>query len=78
MAKRITSIDVANLAGVSVAAVSRAYTPGASIAAETKRRVMEAAKTLGYQPNVLGYEAGRRSINEMIADGVTPDAVSAG
>ena len=60
MAKRITSIDVANLAGVSVAAVSRAYTPGASIAAKTKRRVMEAAKTLGYQPNVLARSLNQR------------------
>ncbi len=60
VAKQITSIDVANLAGVSVAAVSRAFTPGASIAPETKRRVMEAAKTLGYQPNVIARSLNQR------------------
>jgi len=59
--KRITSVDVANLAGVSVAAVSRAFTPGASIAPATKQRVMEAANTLGYQPNVLARNLNKRS-----------------
>jgi DNA-binding LacI/PurR family transcriptional regulator len=59
--KRITSIDVANLAGVSVAAVSRAFTPGASIAPVTKKRVMEAASTLGYQPNVIARSLNKRS-----------------
>lgn len=59
--KRITSVDVANLAGVSVAAVSRAFTPGASIAPETKKRVLEAASTLGYQPNVIARSLNKRS-----------------
>jgi DNA-binding LacI/PurR family transcriptional regulator len=59
--KRITSIDVANLAGVSVAAVSRAFTPGASIAPATKKRVLEAASTLGYQPNVIARSLNKRS-----------------
>jgi DNA-binding LacI/PurR family transcriptional regulator len=59
-AKRVTSIDVANLAGVSVAAVSRAFTPGASIAPNTKRRVMEAADTLGYHPNVIARSLNQR------------------
>jgi DNA-binding LacI/PurR family transcriptional regulator len=45
--------DVARLAGVSQAAVSRAYTPGASIADETRRRVKAAAEQLGYRPNLL-------------------------
>lgn len=44
--------DVARLAGVSQAAVSRAYTPGASIAELTRTKVMEAAKELGYRPNL--------------------------
>lgn len=59
-AKRITSVDVASLAGVSVAAVSRAFTPGASIAPKTKRRVMEAADTLGYHPNVIARSLNQR------------------
>lgn len=45
--------DVARLAGVSQAAVSRAFTPGASIAAGTRDKVLEAAKALGYRPNLL-------------------------
>lgn len=44
--------DVARLAGVSQAAVSRAYTPGASIAELTRTKVFEAAKQLGYRPNL--------------------------
>ncbi|HEX7858129.1 MAG TPA: LacI family DNA-binding transcriptional regulator [Sphingobium sp.] len=45
--------DVARLAGVSQAAVSRAFTPGASIAKTTRERVMLAADELGYRPNLL-------------------------
>ncbi len=59
--KRITSVDVANLAGVSVAAVSRAFTPGASIAPATRKRVLEAASTIGYQPNVIARSLNKRS-----------------
>jgi DNA-binding LacI/PurR family transcriptional regulator len=45
--------DVARLAGVSQAAVSRAFTPGASIADATRDKVFAAARTLGYRPNLL-------------------------
>jgi len=45
--------DVAALAGVSQAAVSRAFTPGANIADATRARVMIAAKKLDYRPNLL-------------------------
>lgn len=45
--------DVARLAGVSQAAVSRAFTPGASIARGTQAKVLQAAKSLGYRPNLL-------------------------
>lgn len=48
-----TANDVARIAGVSQSAVSRAFTPGASIAAETKLRIIEAARTLGYRPNAI-------------------------
>ncbi len=46
-----------------MAAVSRAFTPGASIAPTTKQRVMEAAKTLGYQPNVIARSLNQRRSN---------------
>lgn len=48
----ITSRDVAAMAGVSQSAVSRCFTPGASIAEETRQRVMRVAAELGYRPNV--------------------------
>jgi DNA-binding LacI/PurR family transcriptional regulator len=49
----ITSHDVARLAGVSQSAVSRAFTPGASISAALREKVKDAALRLGYQPNLL-------------------------
>jgi len=49
----VTSIDVARLANVSQSAVSRTFTPGASVSDNTKQRVLGAAKTLGYRPNAL-------------------------
>lgn len=47
----ITSRDVAAVAGVSQSAVSRCFTPGASIAEETRERVLKVAAELGYRPN---------------------------
>lgn len=48
-----SQLDVAEAAGVSQAAVSRAFTPGASVAPETRARVLAAARSLGYRPNAL-------------------------
>ncbi len=49
----VTSGDVARRARVSQSAVSRAFTPGASVAPETRERIHEAARDLGYRPNAL-------------------------
>ncbi len=49
----VTSSDVARLADVSQSAVSRTFTPGASVSAKTRARVMAAADQLGYRPNRL-------------------------
>lgn len=49
----ITLKDVAERAGVSRAAVSRTFTPGASVAPATRTRVEKAASELGYSPNLL-------------------------
>lgn len=49
----VTSADVAALAQVSQSAVSRAFSPGASVSAQTRKRVLEAAAQLGYRPNAL-------------------------
>ncbi|KAF7599373.1 MAG: transcriptional regulator [Candidatus Dactylopiibacterium carminicum] len=48
-----SAAEVARLAGVSRSAVSRAFTPGASISETTRKRVMQAAQALGYQVNDL-------------------------
>lgn len=49
----ITLKEVAELAGVSRAAVSRTFTEGASVSAKTRSKVEKAAKVLGYSPNML-------------------------
>lgn len=49
----VTLTQVAALAGVSRSAVSRAFTPGASVSAKTRAKVDAAAQTLGYSPNLL-------------------------
>ena len=49
----VTSGDVARKARVSQSAVSRAFTPGASVAPATRERILEAASDLGYRPNAL-------------------------
>jgi LacI family transcriptional regulator len=65
-----TSYDVARLAGVSQATVSRALS-GGSVSAETRKKILAAAKTVGYVPN-LGARAmktGRvNTIGVVVAD----------
>ncbi len=51
--EKVTSADVARLAGVSQSAVSRVFTPGASASKKTAAKVRSAAEQLGYRPNVL-------------------------
>ena len=50
---KITSAQVAKLAGVSQSAVSRVFTPGASVSIKTTKKVKEAALSLGYRPNSI-------------------------
>ena len=52
-AERVTSLQVARRAGVSQSAVSRVFTPGASVSPATRDKVLRAAEDLGYRPNVL-------------------------
>ncbi|WP_207002234.1 LacI family DNA-binding transcriptional regulator [Trinickia mobilis] len=58
-----TAHDVARLAGVSQSAVSRVFTPGASVSPETRIKVMEAAKRLGYRPNQVARSLITRRSN---------------
>lgn len=65
----VSARDVAELAGVSRSAVSRAFTPGASVAPETREKIMTAAAHLGYQVNDLarGLLANRSRIVGLVA-----------
>jgi len=56
----VTSLDVARLAQVSQSAVSRAFTPGASVSDDMRAKVMEAARKLGYRPNAIARSLSTR------------------
>jgi DNA-binding LacI/PurR family transcriptional regulator len=60
---RATSFDVAALAGVSQSAVSRAFNPGASIAEETRTKVVNAARKLNYVPNSIASSLTTKRTN---------------
>lgn len=45
--------DVARAAGVSISAVSRTFTPGASVSPRMRAKVLAAARELDYAPNAL-------------------------
>lgn len=49
----VTSSQVAAHAGVSQSAVSRTFTPGASISPKTRAKVLASAAALGYRPNAI-------------------------
>ena len=49
----VTAADVAERAGVSRSAVSRTFTPGASVSNDARARVLDAAEHLGYRVNRL-------------------------
>jgi DNA-binding LacI/PurR family transcriptional regulator len=49
----VSAADVAHLAGVSQSAVSRTFTPGASVFSGTRSKVLRAANDLGYRANFL-------------------------
>jgi DNA-binding LacI/PurR family transcriptional regulator len=53
MKTTVTSLHVARLAQVSQSAVSRTFTPGASVSELTRTKVNDAARQLGYRPNAI-------------------------
>lgn len=61
--KRIIAQDVADEAGVSVSAVSRTFTPGASVSKAMCEKVLAATEKLGYQPNILARSLMTRQTN---------------
>ena len=67
--------DVAHLAQVSTATASRALSRPQQVAAETRERVLEAARQLGYQPNVLARslrQGETRTLGLIVADILNP------
>jgi len=87
--RRVTSQDVAELAGVSRTTVSFVLNDvsGAKISAETRQRVLEAARQLNYYPassarslasgrtNVIGLVVCQSS-NNVFADAFLPEVIS--
>ena len=66
----VTLKDVAREAGVSPSAVSRTYTPGASVSNSTRAKVEKAAADLGYMPNALasGLTTGRTRLIGLVSN----------
>lgn len=64
----VTSQQVAKLALVSQSAVSRTFTPGASVSKETRKKVLAAANALGYRPNAIARSliSGRSRIIALV------------
>jgi DNA-binding LacI/PurR family transcriptional regulator len=50
---KITSIEVAQLAGVSQSTVSRSFSPESPVAVKTRERILGIANKIGYQPNAM-------------------------
>jgi DNA-binding LacI/PurR family transcriptional regulator len=59
----VTSYCVAEAAGVSQSAVSRAYKPGGSVSKKTREKIYKAAKQLGYRPNAIARSLISRKSN---------------
>lgn len=57
--------EVAELAGVSLATVSRVINPGAKVSEKTRQRVLAAMQELGFQPNSIARSLATRSSNSV-------------
>jgi DNA-binding LacI/PurR family transcriptional regulator len=60
---RVTSFDVAALAGVSQSSVSRAFSRRSNIAEETQKKIFEAARKLNYVPNSIASSLTTKRTN---------------
>lgn len=69
---RATWKEVAERAGVSQSAVSRSFTPGASVSPATRARVEAAAHELGYRPALAPHilKGGESSLVAIVAGGL--------
>ena len=57
--------EVAELAGVSLATVSRVINPGAKVSDKTRQKVLDAMRQLGYRPNSIAQSLATRSSNSV-------------
>ena len=69
-----SAAEVARLAGVSRSAVSRTFTEGASVSAETRARVLAAAEALNYHVNHLARGISKQDSRPVCLIGATLDA----
>jgi len=63
--KKATARDVAQEVGVSKWTVNRAFKSDASIAEESRKRVLEAAERLGYRPNLLARSLSTKTTQQV-------------
>jgi DNA-binding LacI/PurR family transcriptional regulator len=62
MSRRITIVDVAHKAGVSISSVSSALNGGGEVSESTRKRILEVAKDLGWVPSLRGRSlSGQRT-----------------
>jgi DNA-binding LacI/PurR family transcriptional regulator len=61
--KPITARELARLIGVSQSAVSRAFTPGASIAPDVREKILRYAADLDYHPNAIASMLSKSRTN---------------
>jgi LacI family transcriptional regulator len=59
----VTLKDIARRVGVSVTTVSRALGGYDDVAEETKRRILQAAREMGYRPHIIAQSLQRRRTN---------------
>ncbi len=64
MNRKVTSIEVAQRAGVSQSTVSRVFSTGSpNVSNEARDRVLKASRELGYQPNAIARMMSTRQTN---------------
>ena len=60
--KRVTIYDIAKELGISTATVNRAMTGKNKVSEETRKKVFETAKRMGFRPNTLARSLARKQI----------------
>ena len=73
MNKQTTIYDISQIAGVSIATVSRVLNDSTKVSEKTKERVLAVIKELNYEPNVFARSLGTGSMKTI---GIMCDDVS--